>query len=523
VKQLSKFLIVGALPWAIAMAVTSHGALMPGVATTVVAADQGGDLNSDLRHKLGQAGFTGEIEQEFRQRLEQSLGRRVDQRLAELGRLLWFDKLHSNGRDNTCAGCHSPTNGMGDSQPMAIGVQSNLVVGPHRTGPRNQRRSPTVVNNALYPRLMWNNRFEALTGNPFDGSQGFSFPAPEGDSRFSPAENRRNDVRHLLQAQAHIPPTELIEVAGFEDACNQADLAPNFCQFDLTTGPPSLLLPLPDASGFRNEPIRQVALAALNANAEYRRLFGQVFKEVKKGAPIDFFHFGKAIAEFEFTLVFANAPLDRFARGDAKAMTSAEKRGALLFFGKANCVSCHRVDGNSNEMFSDFKEHVLGVPQVFPSFGVNTGNFPFSGEGMDEDFGREERTGNSADRYEFRTAPLRNLAVSAGFFHNGAFVHLDDAIRFHLNVVDGAKNYDPADAGVPADLQQVGPLVPKNRIASSLRKPIKLTNGEFNDLVQFVRTGLLDERVKKSNLCGLIPRTVPSGLAVLTFEGCPAP
>jgi cytochrome c peroxidase len=266
-----------------------------------------------------------------------------------------------------------------------------------------------------------------------------------------------------------------------------------------------------------------VALAALNANPEYRKLFGQVFKEVKKGAPIDFFHFGKAIAEFEFNLVFANAPLDQFARGHEQAMTSSEKRGALLFFGKANCVSCHRVDGNSNEMFSDFKEHVLGVPQVFPSFGVNTGNFPFSGEGMDEDFGREERSGDSADRYEFRTAPLRNLAVSAGFFHNGAFVHLDDAIRFHLNVVEGARDYDPAAAGVPADLQQVGPRIPKSRIAPSLKKPIKLTNGEFDDLVQFVRTGLLDERVKKSNLCGLIPRTVPSGLAVLTFEGCPAP
>ena len=54
------------------------------------------------------------------------------------------------------------------------------------------------------------------------------------------------------------------------------------------------------------------------------------------------------------------------------------------------------------------------MPQVFPTFGVNTGNFLFSGPGEDEDFGREERTGDSADRYKFRTAPLRNLAVSPG-------------------------------------------------------------------------------------------------------------
>jgi cytochrome c peroxidase len=410
---------------------------------------------------------------------------------------------------------------MGDSQPMAIGVQSNLVVGPHRTGPRNQRRSPTVVNTALFPRLMWNNRFEALSGDPFDGSQGFSFPAPEGDTRFSPAENALHDLRHLLQAQAHIPPTELIEVGGFKGACSQPDLA-LWCAAGFDFGP-GLPVPAVDGSGFRNEPVRQMGLAALNGNAEYRKLFGQVFKEVKNGAPIDFFMFGKAIAEFEFNLVFADAPLDQFARGDDNAMSDSEKRGGLLFFGKANCASCHRVDGNSNEMFSDFQEHAVGVPQIFPSFGVNTGNFPFSGPGSNEDFGREERTGDAADRYKFRTAPLRNLRVSPGFFHNGAFVTLEDAIRFHLDVVKAAKSYDPDAANVPSDLRQVGPLVPKSAIAPSLTKAINLTNAEFNDLVRFVKNALTDDRVEKSNLCGLIPARVPSGLPVLTFEGCPAP
>lgn len=527
-KQLAKFLIVGALPWAIAMAATWQGTTLPGVSTTVVAAGQGGGLNSELRNKLAQAGFTGDIERTFKTRLEASLGRKINPKLAELGRLLWFDNFQSIGRDNTCGGCHSPSNGMGDSQPMAIGVLSNGVVGPHRTGPRNQRRTPTVVNTALFPRLMWNSRFESLSGDPFDSSQGFSFPVPEDAAeppftpvRFSAEENARHGLTHLLQAQAHMPPTELIEVGGFKGACAQPDLK-LWCDAGFDMGP-GLPVPDVDGSGFRNEPIRQMALAALNGNKTYRKLFGQVFDEVKKGDPIDFFMFGKAIAEFEFTLVFANAPLDKFARGDNSAMSDAEKRGGLLFFGKANCASCHRVDGNSNEMFSDFQEHVVGVPQIFPNFGVNTGNFPFSGPGMDEDFGREERSGDVADRYAFRTAPLRNLRVSPGFFHNGAFVNLDDAIRFHLNVLEGAKNYDPAEAGVPADLQQVGPLVPKNRIARSLKKPIKLTNGEFNDLVAFVKDALTDPRVEKSNLCGMIPARVPSGMPVLVFEDCPAP
>jgi cytochrome c peroxidase len=520
-----KFAGLVMLLWLVAMLLSIQA---PAGDTDAVAFAAGRDrgeqsLDQQLRKALKNAGFTGDIERIYKKRLQRSLGRPLNPQLAELGRLLWFDKIHSLNRDNTCGGCHSPTHGMGDAQPMAIGVQNNNVVGPHRTGPRNQRRTPTVVNTALYPRLMWNNRFESLSGDPFNPSQGFSFPLPEGDVRFSAEENAQRGVTHLLQAQAHIPPTELIEVAGFTGICAGGVpdpwLGPRFCQFDAPSTT-ALPIPDPDASGFRNEPIRQAALAALNASPAYRQKFGQVFKDVRKGAPIDFFHFGKAIAEFEFNLVFADAPVDRFARGQHNAMSEAEKRGALLFFGKANCASCHRVDGNSNEMFSDFKEHVVGVPQVFPAFGANTGNFIFSGPGENEDFGREERTGDVNDRYKFRTAPLRNLAVSPGFFHNGAFVDLEDAIRFHLNVVSGAEAYDPNEAGVPADLAQVGPVIEKALVAPSLRKRIKLTETEIRHLVRFVRTGLLDKRVLKSNLCGIIPESVPSGLPVLEFEGC---
>ena len=134
--------------------------------------------------------------------LEQRLGRRLDPRLADIGRLLWFDVAGGLHSDNTCGGCHSPTNGMGDTQSIAIGIQNNGVVGMHRTGPRNQRRTPAAINAAFYPRLMWNGRFSSNSGDPFDNSLGFHFPPPEGDTKF-PA----NDpiITHLLIAQAHIP------------------------------------------------------------------------------------------------------------------------------------------------------------------------------------------------------------------------------------------------------------------------------------------------------------------------------
>src|SRR4029450_9090288 len=92
-------------------------------------------------------------------------------------------------------------------QRLAFGVDSNRVVGPDRTGPRNQRRAPMVINAAFYPTLMWNSRFFARSGNPFDNSQGLVFPAPEGTSL--------SYMPFLLAAQAFIPPTERTEAAGF--------------------------------------------------------------------------------------------------------------------------------------------------------------------------------------------------------------------------------------------------------------------------------------------------------------------
>ena len=70
------------------------------------------------------AGFTGRIES-----TSARLGRRLDQKLADVGRLLWFDTITGLNNDNTCAGCHSPTHGFGDTQSIAIGIQNNGIVG----------------------------------------------------------------------------------------------------------------------------------------------------------------------------------------------------------------------------------------------------------------------------------------------------------------------------------------------------------------------------------------------------------
>jgi cytochrome c peroxidase len=289
----------------------------------------------------------------------------------------------------------------------------------------------------------------------------------------------------LLAAQAFIPPTERNEVAGFDFVGD-------------------------------NDTIRAEVIHRLNATPAYRKLFAKSFPAVKAGAPITYSMFAQAITEFEFTLTFANAPIDRFARGETDAMTVDEKQGALLFFGAARCSVCHSVTGQSNEMFSDFQEHVVGVPQIAPALT----NATFDGPGLNEDFGLEQITGNPADRYKFRTSPLRNVVLQPTFMHNGAFTHLDDAIRYHLNVMDSALHYTPARQNLPADLS--GPRAPMApvlaRLDPALSTPIVLTEAQFEQLLAFVRDGLHDPRATPNHLKRLVPHTLPSGRPMLVFE-----
>ena len=450
-----------------------------GVLAAVIAAGRAPAVSDErpadvrLTARLRELGFTGEIESTLTRRL----GRPLDPQLADTGRLLWFDTITGLNDDNACAGCHSPANGFGDTQSIAIGIDSNRIVGSDRAGPRNQRRAPMVINTAFYPSLMLNNRFASLSGDPFDNGDGYLFPPPENLSLSS--------LPHLLDAQAFIPPTERAEAAGF---------------------------------GFHgdNDAIRAEVVRRLNATPAYRRLFARDFASVRRGGPITYDLVARAVAEFEFSLTFANAPIDRYARGDRSALTGQEKEGALLFFGDAGCVSCHQVSGRSNEMFSDFRDHVLGVPQLVPA----EANVVFDGPAANQDFGREQFTGDPDDRYAFRTSPLRNVALQPAFMHDGAFTSLEAAVRHHLDVVVSALTYSPSAQGLDADL--TGPIAELEPILARLdplvATPRELSDAQLDAVVAFLRRGLLDPRAAPARLRRLVPDELPSGREPLTFQ-----
>ena len=175
--------------------------------------------------------------------------------------------------------------------------------------------------------------------------------------------------------------------------------------------------------------------------------------------------------------------------------------------------------------------HNIGVPQIAPLFGADSrgvlrGNVPFRradgklAEDGDEDWGLFDITQEEDDRYKFRTPPLRNLATHPTFFHNGSFTRLEDAVRHHLNVEKSLKAYDPAAAGIAPDLRRKANNVDAllQRLDPRVKTPIALSDDEFNDLLAFVRDGLLDSRVEPENLRRLIPTSLPSGESVAEFE-----
>jgi len=508
-------------------------------------------LEDRLARVLREAGFTGRVQQS----LEPRLGRRLDPKLVKLGQKIFFDNIMGLHRDNSCAGCHSPAAGFGDSQSIAIGTDNNGIVGPSRTGPRNQRRAPLTINTAFSHSLMLNLRFVSRSGDPFDLSQGATVPlSVGGDTVWNPSSAcfyatcfDATKMTTLLTVQGHLPPTELIEMAGFTaEVPGDVDPALYHASHRVSSGAFSDTVPSP-ISGPNGSPpdsfdmsysIRQKVLDRFNANGGYVARFGRIYPEAR-GGEITFAMIGAALAEFQMANTFANAPLDRFARGYRHALTESQQRGALLFFTRGTCVSCHAVAGASNEMFTDFDTYVAGIPQIAPkSFGLRPGgdplnaadfpgNFAFSGEAFDEDFGREEVTGDPADRYKFRTSPLRNIALQAAFFHNGSFTRLEDALRYHLETLNLAPSYDAGAAGLDADLTvRKGPIQPvldrlEPRIAAL--GDLNLSPPEFEDLLAFLRDGLLDPDARPEKLCKQIPVTVPSGLKVLKFQGCPPP
>ncbi len=159
----------------------------------------------------------------------------------------------------------------------------------------------------------------------------------------------------------------------------------------------------------------EATVAKLKEDASYRETFGRLYHDGISGANI-----ADAIAQFERTLLTPNSPFDRFLLCDKEALSPLERSGYWRFL-ELGCASCHQGVGIGGNMFQRF-----GVMADY-----------FSGRPFRQaDQGRFNVTGREEDRHVFKVPSLRNVALTAPYFHDASARTLEDAVtimaRFQL-------------------------------------------------------------------------------------------
>jgi len=329
-----------------------------------------------------------------------------DARKVELGRLLFWDPILSGRKDIACATCHHPSFGYAENLDLSIGVNGAGLGASRRFQTPNT--IPFVKRNS-----------QSILNVAFNGI--------DSSGRYDPANAPMFwDLRVAsLEAQALEPIESFEEMRG--DAYGEAEAL-------------------------------EAVTARLAGVAEYRTLFSRAFGGSRA---VTAENVGKALAAFQRTLNANNSPFDRYMRGDLAAMTPDQIRG-MEQFDRAGCVNCH-----AGPMFSDFKPHVLGVPD--------------NAKLVSSDAGIE-------GAYAFRTPSLRNLRYTAPYMHSGTFQTLQDVLGFYRG---GRRR--PQNANVRRD--QLDPLLGR----------VNVGRGNV-DIIAFLNA-LNDDGFDKT-----IPARVPSGL-----------
>lgn len=428
--------------------------------------------------------------------------------LFELGRSLFFDPVLSGNQNIACATCHDPTRGTGDGVSLSVGE------GGSGFGPERVTQDGVIGRVPRNAQPLYNLGARAYTSMFHDGRLELDHMGGFPSRLRSPAkEQLPKGLDNALTAQAMFPVLSAIEMAG-QPGEN----------------------PVADAVSKRDFKLAWRILAdRLAANPDYALQFVTAFGDIEAADDIRFDHAATAIAAFE-TVAF-RSDWSRFdARLAGWPMTTTEEAGLELFYGKAECGTCH-----SGPLLTDHEFHAIAVPQIGPgkdqgsdgSYAAHTG-YPH----RVEDQGRFNVTGEETDLYAFRTPSLRNVALTGPWGHSGAFASLEDMVRHHLDAVASLAGYTPAELP-PLDtvIQPVRSrtgvsyqaLNPTQRGAYELRDiwvhssellrnelaranmlaPVDLSDVEVSSILAFLGTLTDPTAVDRSYL---VPTVVPSGL-----------
>lgn len=393
----------------------------------------------------------------------------------ELGRLLFYDPILSGNKSVSCSTCHHPKFATSDGLALGIG-DGGIGLGPERkTDPNNMpeqrvpRNSPALFNlgAAQFISMFHDGRLEA------DPSRASGLRTPLEDEMVAGFDS-------VLSAQAMFPVLSPDEMAGHY---LENDVA-RAVRIGLLTG---------EGGAW------QIIAQRVRDIEEYEQRFAQILPD---GQDIQFADIANALAAFiAFEWRADDSPFDRHVF-DSAPLPQDAANGMTLFYGKANCSSCH-----SGLFQTDHQFHAIAMPQLGPGKAARF-------EDHVRDTGRMHVTGNPEDAYQFRTPSLRNVAHTAPYGHSGAFATMEAVIRHHLTPVESLRLYQwdgvlPMLAGADdeaamRDEAEVERIANANELA-----PMELSDVEIAQLVAFLHT-LTDEQSIAGRLGS--PRSVPSGL-----------
>jgi cytochrome c peroxidase len=396
-----------------------------------------------------------------------------DTALVVLGQALFFDKLLSGNRDIACGTCHQPGASLTDGLPLAVGTGGTGSGTARTPGPGRQfvpRNAPSLLNSGLGLFYMfWDGKLSGFGSGPF---------LTQPDTIFL------SGLPNILAAQAMLPVLDRAEMRGEPGDTD-------------VFGNPNELAEL--GNGQHTE-IWQAVMARLLSVPEYTQLFTTAFP----GTPASQFRFehaARALAAFQMEAVTrTDSPFDRYLDRDNAALTAEQKRGALLFSGEAQCISCHNGPFLGGQGFAND-----GAPQIGPGVGKE----------LPLDLGRGEIDDFEFYRFAFRVAPLRNVELTAPYMHSGAYPTLEAVIRHYSNVPVALRGYDVSQLPPAVRDSHHGDEATTTAVLSTLDSrlavPLDLTETEMRELVTFLRS-LTDPAAR--DLASVIPARVPSGLPV---------
>jgi len=338
----------------------------------------------------------------------------------DLGRFLFFDPILSVNRDMSCASCHQPDKGLSDGRKTSlgsrtVGVNSNEAKAPTTERKELTRATPSLWNVGFLKRFMWDGRADSLTEQAL-------LPLLSKDEM----GHSREGVVTAVQSSQHY----------------QALFAKAF---------------------------RSTAF-------DDRELKDKAFENTARVNQVTLENIALALGAFQTTLVSLNSRYDRYAHGDAAALSDQEIRGYNAFRGfVGRCSQCHLPP-----LFTDSEIAVIGAPAASNGF-VDEG----AGLHSDDPF----MLGG------FRVPTLRNVALTAPYFHNGELADLSEVVDFYNNT-RGHRAPESQPLSIHWHIHMTdGP---------------KLSEQNTKDIVAFL-SSLTDQTMMPQ-----VPEQVPSGLPVLT-------